>query len=134
MDDGSRLGRALGFAVSFAIGGAAFGAMLNYATVLAEANLSYETTAGIGAAIGVVLGLSALFDKRDARKRRGPVERPTKPPPTYVAAYEEGPHYYTNGYEPERWFKYSKGERDYIRMTGMEADTYDSNVRDHDPS
>lgn len=47
---------------------------------------------------------------------------------------DDSPVFYTNGYDPDRWFGYSKGERDYMRDRGMPADVYDSNVRDHDPS
>ena len=32
--------------------------------------------------------------------------------------------------DPARYYSYSKTERDYMKMTGMDADTYDSNMPD----
>lgn len=42
------------------------------------------------------------------------------------------PYWMTGSYDPERYYGYSKPERDYMRLTGIDADTYDSNVRDRD--
>lgn len=36
----------------------------------------------------------------------------------------------TGTYDPARYYSYSKTERDYMKMTGMDADTYDSNMPD----
>lgn len=40
--------------------------------------------------------------------------------------------YYTGGYDPGRWFSYGASERQYMQMMDMDADTYDSNVRERD--
>jgi len=34
----------------------------------------------------------------------------------------------TGSYDPARFYSYSKDQRDYMKMTGMDADTYDSNM------
>ena len=34
----------------------------------------------------------------------------------------------TRRYDPDRLYSYSKSERDYMKMMGMDADTYDSNM------
>lgn len=34
----------------------------------------------------------------------------------------------TGSYNPARYYSYDKSQRDYMRMTGIDADTYDANV------
>lgn len=36
----------------------------------------------------------------------------------------------TGRFDPARYYSYSKSQRDYMRATGMDADTYDSNMPD----
>lgn len=51
------------FAVIFALGGAVVGVMLNYA-ICSPRRISYGVVAGIGAAIGGILGASSIFDRK----------------------------------------------------------------------
>lgn len=52
----------------------------------------------------------------------------SEPAPSPETDYDDRPWYPTGHYDPERWFSYSHGAREYMRQTGMDADTYDSNV------
>lgn len=61
-----------------------------------------------------------------------------KPEPKREVRYlsaDDGPRYpVTGGYDPQRYYSYSREERQFMHDRGMDADLYDSNVRDHDPS
>ena len=43
--------------------------------------------------------------------------------------YDDRPRYpITGNYDPRRYYSYSKSQREYMLLTGMDADTYDANV------
>ena len=67
------------------------------------------------------------------------IEYATRPPRQNTGAggthddlslYEYKRTWATGNYDPKRYFSYSKSELEYMKMTGMDADTYDSNMPD----
>lgn len=59
----------------------------------------------------------------DARVRKSKAPRDSSDNET-----DPRPNWMTGSYDPTRYYSYSRSERDYMRITGIDADTYDSNV------
>lgn len=72
-------------------------------------------------------GNIALFLLRINYKRRvHPVERAQ--PRSDDDGFDHRYTWATGTYDPARYYSYSKSTRDYMKATGMDADTYDSNM------
>lgn len=97
--------------------------------------------AGLGWVVGLFVGLAPWKDDLSAEWREryladigyeGRVSNDASKKAARAEAGwsgEDGPSYpITGNYDPVRFYSYSKDQRDYMRMTGMDADTYDSNM------
>lgn len=64
----------------------------------------------------------------DFLSRVGYGTRTAHPETTSSDGYGSGPYYWATGnHNPQRFYGYSQQERDVMRATGIDADTYDSN-------
>jgi hypothetical protein len=82
-------------------------------------------------------GLDVLRKKRDKeiasyRIRIGYDQRVLRQENTGLGdtqASDNRPHYWMTGvYDPERYYSYTKQQRDYMRLMDIDADAYDANV------
>ena len=99
----------------------------------------------VAAVVGIIAAWGSVNERlREQRKKRDEeiktfrfliryderVRNATRP--QRKSARDDGDDYrttwMTGSYDPERYYQYDKSQRDYMKMTGMDADTYDANV------
>jgi len=144
------VGRVIGYTIALAAGvvvlvfalgalrttgsGSGFESFMNVITIAGVLLLGYFGIMAIGSMINVetdlkktaqirqTIYLNKIGYEQRVRARKYQPSAPSDDNSNYKYTW------LTGTYDPARYYSYSKSERDYMKMTGMDADTYDSNM------